>query len=91
MLAGMVVIAMPLAIVGNNFSAAWDAHDLWLIGERLKWCMMPQCHDAGAAQQLCAIAHRIARPQHTRGRCSPSCVRSANGAAQWRSTSLTLT
>ena len=52
MVAGMVVLAMPLAIVGNNFSAAWEARDLWLIGERLKYCMMPQCHQDGASQQL---------------------------------------
>jgi len=40
MLAGLIGISMPLAIVGNEFSTAWEARTVDLIGERLKKCMV---------------------------------------------------
>ena len=36
MLAGMIVTAIPLTIVGNSFADAWNRRTLTLIGERLK-------------------------------------------------------
>lgn len=36
MVAGLLVISMPLAIVGNNFTEAWETRTLTLIGERLR-------------------------------------------------------
>ena len=36
MLAGLLVISMPLAIVGDNFSEAWESRTVSLISERIR-------------------------------------------------------
>ena len=36
MMAGLVVVAMPLTIVGGTFESSWDARTLVLIGERVR-------------------------------------------------------
>ena len=40
MIVGLLCISMPLAIVGNNFTDAWDSRTLALISERLRQKMM---------------------------------------------------
>ena len=36
MIAGLLVISMPISIVGNNFNDAWESRTLTLLGERLR-------------------------------------------------------
>ena len=48
MVVGLLCISMPLAIVGNNFTDAWDSRTLALISERLRQKMMVMGNLGGA-------------------------------------------
>lgn len=46
MLAGLCFTAMPLAIVGNTFSAAWEARMLSTISDQIRRGLLEQGHEA---------------------------------------------
>eukprot|EP00966_Prymnesium_polylepis_P196549 4554722-Prymnesium_polylepis.1 len=52
MIAGVMIIAMPIAVVGDNFKEAWDARTLSLVSERLR---------QKSASHRCRTTHRACR------------------------------
>jgi len=62
MIAGLVVMSMPLAIVGNNFVEVWESRTIKLIGERLRQRAMliePECVTAKEPAHIAFIAFHI--------------------------------
>jgi hypothetical protein len=81
MLAGLIGMSMPLAIVGNTFSEAWESRTLDLIAERLKQVMRsplrPLCLlSVDADLSVCFPCHAIRVTSVHPRRCSAWYTRS---------------